>query len=137
MDIASEQQIFIACAAVADFRPADVAEQKIKKGADDSMQLNLVKNPDIVAAVAALEDGPYTVGFAAETQDVATYARSKMAKKGLDMIAANDVTLPGLGFNSDDNALQVYTPNNEFTLAPASKKQLARELVSLIADHQA
>ena len=134
---AASQSIFIACAAVADFRAAEVAEQKIKKGADDTMQLTLIKNPDIVASVAAIENGPFTVGFAAETQNVEAYARSKMEKKGLDMIAANDVTLPGLGFNSDQNALQVYTPNNQVTFTPDSKTALAGKLISLIADQQA
>lgn len=134
---AAEQSIFIACAAVADFRPADVAEQKIKKGTDEQMQLTLVKNPDIVASVAALATRPYTVGFAAETNHVEAYAKSKMAQKGLDMIAANDVTLPGLGFNSDNNALQVYTPNNHVTFGPDSKTTLAGKLISLIADQQA
>lgn len=107
MKEATSHQIFIACAAVADYRPQTVAEQKIKKSRDnDTLTIEMVKNPDIVASVAALtENRPFTVGFAAETQDVETYARSKLVRKNLDMICANDVSIAGQGFNSNDNAL--------------------------------
>ena len=128
------QIVFVACAAVADYRVSEVATQKIKKSADE-MQLILVKNPDIVADVAALSVKPFTVGFAAETQDVAHYALDKLKRKNLDMIAANNVALSGQGFNSDDNALTVFSNKNKTELPLASKKILAEQLVQLISQH--
>ncbi|MCA1770470.1 MAG: bifunctional phosphopantothenoylcysteine decarboxylase/phosphopantothenate--cysteine ligase CoaBC [Halomonas sp.] len=105
--LAPASDIFIGCAAVADYRAENAAEHKIKKveGADD-LVLRLVKNPDIIATVAALPAAsrPLVVGFAAETRDVEAYARDKLARKGLDMIVANDVSQAGFGFGSDDNA---------------------------------
>jgi phosphopantothenoylcysteine decarboxylase/phosphopantothenate--cysteine ligase len=124
--------IFIACAAVADYRLAEVATQKIKKS-NESMALHLVRNPDIVAAVAAQPNRPFTVGFAAETQDVAYYAQDKLTRKGLDMIAANDVSNPEQGFNSDNNALQVFWLGGQQTLPLADKHELAEHLIQLIA----
>ncbi|MBV7298721.1 bifunctional phosphopantothenoylcysteine decarboxylase/phosphopantothenate--cysteine ligase CoaBC [Enterovibrio paralichthyis] len=131
---AKAHQIFVACAAVADFRPANVAEQKMKKkeGKDD-MTLTLVKNPDIVASVAALAEGrPFTVGFAAETQDVEQYARDKLTRKNLDLICANDVSREGQGFNSDQNALHLYWPQGDKALPLASKADIGNQLVSEI-----
>ncbi len=106
----TEHDIFIGCAAVADYRPQAVAEQKLKKQADnDAMTITMVKNPDIIASVAGLtKHRPFTVGFAAETQNVATYARDKLARKKLDMICANDVSDAEQGFNSDHNALHLF-----------------------------
>ncbi len=134
MEHATSHNIFIGCAAVADYRPATVAEQKIKKTADsDSMTISMVKNPDIIASVAALEEGrPYTVGFAAETQDVATYARGKLKNKNLDLICANDVSVEGQGFNSNDNALTVYWQDGEQALTLASKAELAFDIMKII-----
>ncbi|MDD1793585.1 bifunctional phosphopantothenoylcysteine decarboxylase/phosphopantothenate--cysteine ligase CoaBC [Enterovibrio sp. ZSDZ42] len=131
---AGSHQIFIACAAVADFRPAHVAEQKMKKtDGHDEMSIALVKNPDIVAAVAAMtQQRPFTVGFAAETQDVEQYARGKLAKKNLDLICANDVSREGQGFNSDQNALHLYWPNGDKPLPLASKTDIGNQLVSEI-----
>ncbi|GLX82148.1 bifunctional phosphopantothenoylcysteine decarboxylase/phosphopantothenate--cysteine ligase CoaBC [Thalassotalea eurytherma] len=129
--LAPQADVFIACAAVADYRIAQVADQKIKK-TNDEMTINLVKNPDIVADVAKLASKPFTVGFAAETQDVATYAKDKLARKNLDMIAANDVSAEGQGFNSDNNALSVFTSTEQFDISLASKGQVAEQLVSLI-----
>ncbi|MBD1576832.1 bifunctional phosphopantothenoylcysteine decarboxylase/phosphopantothenate--cysteine ligase CoaBC [Vibrio sp. S11_S32] len=136
MQHAPTHQIFISCAAVADYRPSQVADQKIKKTDDsDQMTITMVKNPDIVASVAALtQDRPFTIGFAAETQDVERYARGKLDKKNLDMICANDVSVQGLGFNSDDNALHVYWPEGDQALAIANKQQLAQQLLGLIAE---
>lgn len=125
-------EIFIAAAAVADYRPASVAEQKIKKDAD-AMTLSLVKNPDIVATVASHPQRPYTVGFAAETEKLLEHARGKLERKKLDMIIANDVAQQGIGFNSDDNAVTVVTGNSQQSLQLASKTQLARQLIALIA----
>ncbi|MFP6791072.1 MAG: bifunctional phosphopantothenoylcysteine decarboxylase/phosphopantothenate--cysteine ligase CoaBC [Thalassolituus sp.] len=126
-------QIFIAAAAVADYRPAQVAEQKVKKSTDE-LTLTLIKNPDIVATVAAHENAPFTVGFAAETQDVEHYARDKLNRKKLAMIIANDVSRNDIGFNSDDNAVSVFWPTGEARYEAMSKQQLARHLITLMAD---
>ncbi len=131
VSLAPKADVFVACAAVADYRLDNIANEKIKKS-QDTMQLNLVKNPDIVADVAAMANKPFTVGFAAETQDVEQYARGKLMRKNLDMIAANNVALQGQGFNSDDNALTVFTANDEKVLPLASKAELAKQLVQLI-----
>ncbi len=131
---AVRHDIFIGCAAVADYRVDQVAEQKIKKTDDsDEMQLRLVKNPDIIASVAALTSNrPFTVGFAAETQQVEHYARTKLTKKNLDLICANDVSVPDQGFNSDQNALTVYSASQEFRLGLQTKTALSQALISLI-----
>ncbi len=125
------QQIVIGCAAVADYRPEEISPQKIKKSADE-MVVALVKNPDIIAEVAALAAKPFVVGFAAETRDVEHYALDKMARKKLDMIAANDVAREGQGFNSDDNALTVFWPGGRQELPLARKTEVARHLMALI-----
>ena len=127
----AQQQIVIGCAAVADYRPAEISPQKIKKSADE-VTLTLVKNPDIIAEVAALAVKPFVVGFAAETRDVERYALDKMARKKLDMIAANDVAREGQGFNSDDNALTVFWPGGHQELPLARKTEVARHLLALI-----
>ncbi len=132
LQLLPECDIFIGCAAVADYRPAAVAVQKIKKGPEE-ISLQLVRNPDIVAAVAASENRPFTVGFAAETQDLLAHARDKMARKGLDMIVANDVSDRSIGFNSDDNAATVLWADGEQVLALAGKAALARQIIELIA----
>ncbi|MBF7073357.1 bifunctional phosphopantothenoylcysteine decarboxylase/phosphopantothenate--cysteine ligase CoaBC [Glaciecola sp. MH2013] len=129
-DIAT-QDIFIACAAVADFRLAEVPTHKVKKK-DETLTLSFEQNPDILKTVAALKNKPFTLGFAAETNDVEAYARSKLSRKNLDMIAANDVSSSELGFNSDRNALTVITKNSKTELAPASKKVLAQQLLTLL-----
>ncbi|NNN70297.1 bifunctional phosphopantothenoylcysteine decarboxylase/phosphopantothenate--cysteine ligase CoaBC [Vibrio sp. 3-2(1)] len=132
---AQSHDVFISCAAVADYRPEIVADQKIKKtDASDHMLITMVKNPDIVASVAALkENRPFTVGFAAETQQVEKYARAKLLNKKLDMICANDVSVAGQGFNSNDNALTVYWQGGEQALPLSSKSALAHALMQLIA----
>lgn len=134
MQQAPKSDIFIGCAAVADFRVAALASQKIKKTADnDGLTLQLVKNPDIIASVAALTaQRPFTVGFAAETEKVAEYARQKLQKKNLNLICANDVSDPALGFNSEQNAITVYSTTAEFALGQRSKTDLAQALISLI-----
>ncbi|QTL36143.1 bifunctional phosphopantothenoylcysteine decarboxylase/phosphopantothenate--cysteine ligase CoaBC [Pseudoalteromonas viridis] len=133
MKLAPTSDVFIGCAAVADYRAADIAEQKIKKQGEE-MTLTLVKNPDIIADVAALTaQRPYTVGFAAETQDVAQYAQGKLKNKGLDMICANDVSQAGIGFNANDNALTLFWGNAQQSLPLASKSELALTVVKAIA----
>lgn len=137
MDHAQQHDIFIGCAAVADYRPDVVAEQKIKKTEQsDTLCITMVKNPDIVASVAALtERRPFTVGFAAETQDVEKYALGKLTKKKLDMICANDVSISGQGFDSNDNALMVYGSNGQHALPLSSKRELAQALMLFIHRH--
>lgn len=130
--LAATCQVFIACAAVADYRVEQIAEQKIKKTNSDNMQIKLIKNPDIVADVAALTNKPFTVGFAAETQDVEQYAKDKLTRKKLDLIAANNVAKPGQGFNSDDNALVVYSASDKHDLGFHAKATLAAKLVNYI-----
>lgn len=125
-------QIFIACAAVADYRPVSTATQKIKKH-KEAMHIELVRNPDIVAAVAGHEQRPFTVGFAAETQDVLSYARGKLERKGLDLIIANDVSNSDIGFNSDHNEVIVVSADRETAIPQMGKHQLARQLLDLIA----
>lgn len=124
--------IFIATAAVADYRPMVTADHKIKKSTEE-VHLTLVKNPDIVAAVAAHQQRPFTVGFAAETRDVVHYAQGKLENKKLDMIATNDVSGENVGFNSENNALTVIWPGGHKVLPLASKRQIAKQLIELIA----
>ncbi|EKF74340.1 bifunctional phosphopantothenoylcysteine decarboxylase/phosphopantothenate synthase [Alcanivorax hongdengensis A-11-3] len=124
--------VFIATAAVADYRPTVTADHKIKKSTEE-IHLTLVKNPDIVAAVAEHTKRPFTVGFAAETQDVMAYAQGKLVNKKLDMIATNDVSGTNVGFNSDNNALTVIWPGGHKVLPLASKTQIAKQLIELIA----
>ena len=124
--------IFIACAAVADYRPAHIEEQKIKKQ-NTSMHIELVRNPDIVSAVASHAQRPFTVGFAAETQDVIHYAKGKLEKKNLDMIIANDVSDTRIGFNSDENSVTIIDPSGQKKLEQMGKRQLAKQLIDLIA----
>ncbi|NVC92170.1 bifunctional phosphopantothenoylcysteine decarboxylase/phosphopantothenate--cysteine ligase CoaBC [Vibrio natriegens] len=131
MSHATNHDAFISCAAVADYRPEDIASQKLKKTEDnDQMVIKMVKNPDIVASVAAMTDKrPFTVGFAAETNDVETYARGKLVKKNLDMICANDVSVEGQGFNSNDNAITLFWPEGELALALESKEALSFKIL--------
>ena len=132
--LAKKSAIFISCAAVADYRAETIAKNKIKK-TDDSNELviKLVKNPDIVASIAGLkEHRPFVVGFAAETNDVKTYALKKLTTKNLDLICANDVSDHNIGFNSDQNALTLYWQNGEQTLPLSSKQQLAKQLLQAV-----
>jgi phosphopantothenoylcysteine decarboxylase/phosphopantothenate--cysteine ligase len=124
---------FVGVAAVADYRPASEAGEKIKKS-DEAVGLDLLPNPDILAEVAARPDRPrMVVGFAAETRDLEAAALGKLGAKRLDLIAANRVG-SGLGFDSHDNALEVFSADEHWTLAPKAKTALARELVAIIAE---
>ena len=131
LNYARQATTFVACAAVADYRSVDIASEKIKKN-DDDMHIALIKNPDIVADVATLASKPFMVGFAAETQNVEHYARGKLTRKNLDLIAANDVAKAGQGFNSDDNSLTVYSAVDKIEIPLANKSIVAKQLVSLI-----
>ncbi|MCW8195649.1 bifunctional phosphopantothenoylcysteine decarboxylase/phosphopantothenate--cysteine ligase CoaBC [Proteobacteria bacterium 005FR1] len=125
--------VFIASAAVADYRPRQAAEQKLKKGTQETMTIELVKNPDIVSAVAAASPKPFTVGFSAETEKLLEHARDKLQRKGLDLIVANDVSDTSIGFNSEDNAATLIWAEGESALTKRSKRQLARDLTGHIA----
>jgi phosphopantothenoylcysteine decarboxylase/phosphopantothenate--cysteine ligase len=124
--------LFIGCAAVSDYRPQSPAAQKIKRKAEE-MSLALVRSPDTLASVAAIADGPFTVGFAAETQDVIGHARGKLTGKGVDMMAANLVG-PDCGFDQETNALTVLWDGGEVQLDQAPKAVLAQRLIALIAE---
>lgn len=132
MQAAVSNDIFIGCAAVADYRVAEIATQKIKKSGEE-LTLKLVKNPDIIADVGHLtQQRPFTVGFAAETQDVENYAKDKLERKNLDLICANDVSIAGQGFSSDNNALQLFWRQGNLSLPLAPKSELAQQLVRQI-----
>ena len=124
--------IFIAAAAVADYRPAKAEKQKIKKDKETG-SIDLVRCPDILASVAALQTPPFTVGFAAETEKVEDHAHSKLEKKKLDMIVANRVG-HDRGFDHDDNAVSVLWQNGTKEFPKAAKAELARDLIGLIAE---
>lgn len=131
----TEVDIFIGCAAVADYTPIEVAEQKIKKN-DDEMTLQLKRNPDILAWVGEQKAERFVVGFAAESQSLKTFAKKKLEKKNLDLICANDISRQGLGFNSDNNQLLLlYRDGKEKLLDIASKDALAGDIMSEIAQH--
>ena len=123
--------IFISAAAVADYRVQKISEQKIKKS-DDTYELIMQKNPDILAEVSALYDAPFTVGFAAETENLELNAQTKLHLKNLDMIAANQVDKK-LGIDCDENALTIFWKTGREKLPLAPKNKLARSLIKLIA----
>jgi phosphopantothenoylcysteine decarboxylase / phosphopantothenate---cysteine ligase len=133
MSRASNYAIYIGAAAVADYSPAIMQPEKIKKQAEQTTII-LQKTKDILAEVAKLDKHPFTVGFAAETHDLEAYARDKLARKKLDMIAANWVGRELGGFDSEQNALHVFWENGEKTLAMMDKTHLAEQLISLIAE---
>jgi len=130
---APRSDIVIASAAVADFRVREVATQKIKRG-PEGIHLDLVPNPDVLAEVAKLVPKPFLVGFAAETEHVLDYARRKLAKKNIDLIAANDVARPGCGFDANENALTLIGPSEQWHFEKAGKFELARQLIDRIAE---
>jgi phosphopantothenoylcysteine decarboxylase / phosphopantothenate---cysteine ligase len=127
------QDIFIASAAVSDYRPATSAPHKIKKSGE-AITLDLLPNPDILKSVAQLPQRPFCVGFAAETQDHAEQALNKLKNKQLDLICVNDVANAEIGFASDDNALSVFSENNQWTFEQQPKVLLAQALLRLIAN---
>lgn len=126
--------IVIKAAAVADYRPEMVAEQKIKKSGE-SLTINLVKNPDILLDLGQRKKGQLLIGFAAETEDLMIHAKEKLTKKNLDMIVANDVTLPGAGFNIDTNIVKIIYKNGDMEELPQlSKQQIAEILLNKISE---
>lgn len=129
----ADADIFIATAAVADYRPQAVATSKIKKSAE-TLTLDLVRNPDILAEVAAAAKPPFCVGFAAETDAVVEHARDKLERKRLAMIVANDVGDRTIGFDSDDNAVTVLWPGGQRSFERTGKQPLADALIQLITE---
>jgi len=132
LDLSVSADVFISVAAVADYRPARPAAQKLKKGLP-KQKIEFVANPDIVSEVAALEHGPLTVGFAAETEKLKEHAQEKLSRKRLDMIAANRVGQAGSGFESDQNEILLLTPSGEQDLGKGSKRKLAQLLIKAVA----
>ena len=131
-----DQQIFISCAAVADYRPVSKQPEKIKKLHAD-LSVELIRNPDIITEVTKLNDRPFVVGFAAETQQLEKFALQKLERKRMDMIAGNDVADQSIGFDSAENALEVYWPGGHCSLERDTKTKIARRLISLIAERYA
>ena len=131
MEHVNDCNIFISAAAVADYRVAEPAVQKIKKQKEE-LTLQLVRNPDVLSEVAAIKNGPFTVGFAAETESLEAHAREKLQNKNLDMIAANLVG-EEKAFDQEENALLVLTANEQHELPQTHKEKLARQLVSIVA----
>jgi len=131
LNVVEDQDIVIACAAVADYRPEFVSIEKIKKTEDD-LTLKLVRNPDIIAAVTAVKNPPFTLGFAAETNNLEANAKAKIKNKKLDMIAANQVGLSEQGIGSEMNALSVFWEDGQQNLELQNKKSLARQLIQLL-----
>ncbi|OYW69963.1 MAG: DNA/pantothenate metabolism flavoprotein [Aerococcus viridans] len=134
----ANQDVVIMSAAVSDYRAANQADQKMKKNQFSSdeggLTLNLVENPDILASLP--KEGHYTVGFAAETQDVIAYAEQKLVKKGVDMIVANDVSDQTIGFNSDENQVTLVTTEGAITLERQSKIGVAANILAAVQDHK-
>lgn len=133
LERASGVDIFIGAAAVADYRPRIVDEKKIKK-TNDSLTIELEKTVDILATVSSMEDRPYCVGFAAETHDLENYALGKLRAKKLDMIAANHVGGEEGGFESEQNALQLFWDGGGESLGMVDKSALARQLIKVITE---
>ena len=138
MSSIGDADIFIGVAAVADYKPVSALNQKIKKSGGNTLTLKLIENQDILKTVANLEDRPFTVGFAAETENVIDYARTKLTAKNLDMIVANNVADTSIGFNSDHNETTIITRTlagtTEAQQPKMSKENLSRKLIGLIAE---
>jgi phosphopantothenoylcysteine decarboxylase/phosphopantothenate--cysteine ligase len=130
MDNMDSADVFIGVAAVADYRPESEQQQKIKKS-DQEMTLALVKNPDIISEVAALENRPLVVGFAAETNDIVENGRGKLEKKKLDLLFANNATET---FNSDSISVTAISTDGDTELPTANKNVVAREMLQLISE---
>jgi phosphopantothenoylcysteine decarboxylase/phosphopantothenate--cysteine ligase len=130
---ANKCDIFIAAAAVADFKPIEVAAHKIKKNDRDKMIIEMVRNTDIVATIADHANAPYIVGFAAETQQLVEHAKNKLIKKRLNLVIANDVSNPNIGFDSDNNAITMVTRTDVLSLPEKSKTHLAVDIIRYIA----
>lgn len=133
LEAAADADIFIAAAAVADYRASTVAGQKIKKQGDQ-ISISLQKNPDIVATVATQTDC-FVLGFAAETQNIESYAKDKLASKNLNAIIANDVSRGDVGFNAEDNEVSWIDADSTTVFSKRSKAQLARDILEHMVSH--
>ncbi|MEO5859130.1 MAG: bifunctional phosphopantothenoylcysteine decarboxylase/phosphopantothenate--cysteine ligase CoaBC [Pyrinomonadaceae bacterium] len=130
MEDLPEATVFVGAAAVADYAPANAADSKIKKEGKDTLTLELKKTPDILSEVSKRrKDGQLVIGFAAETNDIITYAKIKMGKKGLDMVVANDITAKGAGFNTDTNIATIITKLGQTELPLMSKREMADRIL--------
>ena len=132
LEYAKKADIFIATAAVADYRAVSIAENKIKSDSD-VLTINFEKNPDIVSTVATANESLFVVGFAAESTDVENYAKGKLKTKGLNAIIANDISRSDIGFNSDDNEVSWIDTDSSIAFSKRSKTQLSRDLIAQIA----
>ncbi|HRE33288.1 MAG TPA: phosphopantothenoylcysteine decarboxylase, partial [Candidatus Berkiella sp.] len=130
-----DADIFISAAAVADFRPTEIAQQKMKRGQQTSWELTLVPNPDILAIVAAHANRPFCVGFAAETEQFENHAKKKLIDKRIDLIALNDVSRHDIGFDANENAMTIISHTATHQLAKESKDNVARKLLYLISEY--
>ncbi len=126
-------QLFVATAAVADYRPETVSAQKLKKTAD-TIQVTMVRNPDILAEVAGWDPAPFTVGFAAESEDLESHGREKLMKKGVDLIVANLISAPDVGFGADNNRVTLIDKDRTLVWATAPKIEIAHQLVGEITE---
>ena len=131
----SDTDIFIGCAAVSDYKPADYSENKIKKDEMPHLEIELKKNEDILKNVATNFSSSYVVGFAAETSNINNNAMQKLKSKNLDMIISNDVSDKSIGFNVDDNEVTVITCDEKFFLKKDKKIRIAREILKIIANN--
>ncbi len=134
MQNANECDIFISAAAVADFRVENKTNQKMKKSSHSHISLDLIPNPDILASVAKMTSRPFCVGFAAETHQTEEFARQKLAEKELDLIALNDVSIEGIGFDVNDNALTVFSHDQKIELSKNTKLHIAEQLLKIISE---
>ena len=131
----NKKDIYIGTAAVSDYRPARKNETKLKKDDKGSpLILELVENQDILKSVSELDERPYVVGFAAETNDLIKNAKTKFKNKGLDLVVANDVSDKSIGFDSDDNAVTLITKRRNLAIEKESKRKIAKKIIKLIAE---
>ena len=135
MECMDSSDIFIGCAAVSDFKPADYSENKIKKDEIPHLEIELKKNEDILKNVATNFSSSYVVGFAAETSNINNNAMQKLKSKNLDMIISNDVSDKSIGFNVDDNEVTVITCDEKIFLKKDKKIRIAREILKIIANN--
>jgi phosphopantothenoylcysteine decarboxylase/phosphopantothenate--cysteine ligase len=127
----NDTDLFIACAAVADYRVNQIASQKIKK-TDETLSLELVRNPDILEIVGQMDERPFCVGFAAESEKVLEHARAKLQRKNIDLIIANDISREDIGFGKDENEVVLITPTEDTPIPKTDKHLLARQLIDQI-----
>lgn len=133
MDRIADIDLFIGAAAVSDYRPQQVEPQKIKKSAE-AMEIKLVRNPDIIAEVAALDGAPFCVGFAAESENLLENARKKLLAKSLDFVIANDISRAEVGFNSDENECWVIGEDIEKKIEQSPKTIVAESILAIVAE---